>query len=72
MKAAYDEFAADNRVQPLPLGYNQLKQLAINTIQQKYDGTLLVVLGLLLFATLFWGLGQYRRHLLRTASRSES
>lgn len=44
MLAAYGHFEKDNKVIPIPAGYNQTRQLLINTLRAEYGGAILVVL----------------------------
>lgn len=48
MMDAYDQFAIDNRVQELPEGYDQRRQIVINLLRERMGPTLIVAFLLLL------------------------
>lgn len=50
MRMAYRRFELDNRVLPLPAGYNQVRQIFINMLRDRYGSAILV--GLLLIGVL--------------------
>jgi len=44
MMLAYQTFERDNRVQPLPVGYSQGRQIAINYARERLGPTIIVIL----------------------------
>ncbi|MEM1113332.1 MAG: sulfatase-like hydrolase/transferase [Pseudomonadota bacterium] len=54
MLSAYERFERDNRVQPLPPGYSQIKQLASNAFRVRYRDSVLIFLLVVLLLLPFY------------------
>jgi hypothetical protein len=54
MLAAYERYVVDNHVLPMPVGYDHIKQLAINTMRKQLTEPLLIAILTLLILLPFY------------------
>jgi arylsulfatase/uncharacterized sulfatase len=54
MLAAYNVFAKENGVAPLPPGYSPNRQVLLNAVSQRYGSAILVTVIALLILLPFW------------------